>query len=844
MTLSQSASTIRQSGKFPKVWGKIPPQNKNFTGREELLDRLRSGIMGEITAVVPHALHGFGGVGKTQMAVEYAYRFRSEYDVVWWVPSDQPDLVRSTLAQLAPHLDLPSATTTGAEDAANAVLGALQRGEPYSRWLLIFDNADEPEDINEVIPRGPGHVLITSRNHRWEGVVETVAVDVFTRSESVEFLKKRVRKAIDGEDASRLADELGDLPLALEQAGALQAETGMPVQQYLQLLAERTSQLLGEKKPTDYPVSMTAAWALSVAKLTENLPEAVELLRCCAFFGPEPIPREVFAPVDDDAIRPMIAEVVADPLRLSRAIGSLGRYALVRVDNTSRTIQVHRLIQALLRDELDAGTHKHIRAEVHALLAGAAADNPTDPVTWPRYLELLAHATSAGVAESRSPAVREFAIRLLRYLRASGNYASAQETAKRLVEQWGKDSGVNNVDVLRARSQLGSILRELGEYGDAYELDTATLEAMQREAGADHEETLVLVNGIGADLRAKGEFLMARNHDDDSLRRHEMVFGEGAPRTLQVVNSLALDYALISDYQAARRLHDRAYRAQRVPGMEITRVGMLGSMSGLARAVRLCGDYTEACDLGEDAYSYGMDQLGGEHPWTLRAAKELSVALRRAGEYGRSLEIAADVHTRYVRLFGIDHPDTLAAAISLSNIQRAIGDTDLAFDLASDTMHRYPKVYGGEHPYNHGCVGNLAVMHRVKGDPRAAQELNRKALAGFEAKLGKDHHYYLTVAANLASDLAALGDLEQACELGQETLSQARKVLGDSHPMTLGCAANLSADLRAIGRKDEGSALLEQTMDIYATTLTHEHLDVVAAGEGRHLDFDFDPPPI
>lgn len=614
MTLSQSTGTIRPSGRFPKVWGKIPPQNKNFTGREELLERLRNGIMGEITAVVPHALHGFGGVGKTQMAVEYAYRYRSEYDVVWWVPSDQPDLVRSTLAQLAPHLDVPSATTTGIEDAANAVLGALQRGEPYSRWLLIFDNADEPEDINDVIPRGPGHVLITSRNHRWEGVVETVAVDVFSRSESIEFLKKRVRKAIDGEDASRLADELGDLPLALEQAGALQAETGMPVQQYLQLLAERTSQLLGEKKPTDYPVSMTAAWALSVAKLTENLPEAVELLRCCAFFGPEPIPREVFAPVDDDAIRPVIAEVVADPLRLSRAIGSLGRYALVRVDNTSRTIQVHRLIQALLRDELDIETHKRIRAEVHALLAGAAAPNPESPATWPRYLELLAHATSAGVASSHSPAVRQFALRLLRYLRASGNYASAQDTAKRLVEQWGQESGSDDIDVLRARSQLGSILRELGEYGEAYELDRTTLEYMRRTAGPDHEDTLVLVNGIGADLRARGEFLQARDHDSDSLLRHEAVFGMGAPRTLQVVNSLALDYALISDYQEARKLHDRAYRGQRVPGLEITRAGMLGSMSGLARAVRLCGDYTEACDLGEDAYSYGMDQLGGEHP--------------------------------------------------------------------------------------------------------------------------------------------------------------------------------------------------------------------------------------
>src|SRR4051812_35323714 len=120
----------RSVGRVPDVWGKVPPRNRNFTGREELLVRLRAGIADKVTAVVPHALHGLGGVGKTQMAVEYAYRYRSEYDLVWWIPADQPVLVRSSLAGLAPHLDLPPATATGIEDAATAVLDALRRGEP------------------------------------------------------------------------------------------------------------------------------------------------------------------------------------------------------------------------------------------------------------------------------------------------------------------------------------------------------------------------------------------------------------------------------------------------------------------------------------------------------------------------------------------------------------------------------------------------------------------------------------------------------------------------------------------------------------------------------------------
>jgi hypothetical protein len=148
-------------------------------------------------------------------------------------------------------------------------------GKPYSRWLLIFDNADQPEDIDDSIPWESGHVLITSRNHRWQGVVDTVPVDVFSRSESTAFLGKRVPDRLSDPEASRLAEELGDLPLALEQAGALQAETGMSVDEYLQLLEGHAAAIMAEGRPPEYPQSMTAAWRLSVATISEILPEAV-----------------------------------------------------------------------------------------------------------------------------------------------------------------------------------------------------------------------------------------------------------------------------------------------------------------------------------------------------------------------------------------------------------------------------------------------------------------------------------------------------------------------------------------------------------------------------------------
>ncbi|MEU9019851.1 FxSxx-COOH system tetratricopeptide repeat protein [Actinomadura sp. NPDC048394] len=846
--MALSAGQAGMARRVPQVWGKkIPKRNKNFTGREELLTALRAGITDTVTAVVsvsvPHALHGLGGVGKTQMAVEYAYRYREHYDLVWWIAADQSNLLRSALAGLAPHLDLPPLTATGIEEATSAVLDALRRGEPFDRWLLIFDNADQPEDLRELIPDGPGHVLITSRNHRWAGVVETVPIDVFTREESLAFLAKRVPRTKDHPDADRLADKLGDLPLALEQAGALQAERGMQVSEYLELLTARTSELLAEGKPSEYPLSMTAAWGLSVNSLRESLPEAVELLRYCAFFSPEPIPSEVFNRIHP-RLSPEIAELLADPIRLSRAIGELGRFSLAKLDNTGQAIQVHRLIQALVRDEMSEADRDRVRQEVYLLLAQTAPDDPEDPVGWGDYSDLMPHVQPSEIAGSRDPDVHELLLRVARYLRASGAYTSAQSFLEQIIERWSADGSPDDFDVLRARRHLANVLRELGRFPEAYELDSRTLPKMEQVAGTEHPETLQLLNSLGADLRAAGEFAKALEHDLGSLERHERVLGQHDPQVNRVAHCLGLDYGLMSDYQRCKVFHERAYVQQRSLGRASDAVDLLAPGSGLARAVRLCGDYAEAYDLGQYLYNFGVQKLGPDHPWTLRTTKDLSISLRRLGDFEQSLELALDVQARYTRLYGLSHPDTLASAMCLANIQRTVGDLDSATTLAADTVNRYSRVYGEHHPYNHGCRGNLALLTRVNGDPGKARVINEEALEGVEAKLGRDHHYSLTIATNLASDLAAIGEVEAAVRLGRGTLRRLAAVLGETHPMTLGCAANLSADLFVLGEKEEAQNLHAETLDRYAATLGQEHPDALVAQQRRHLDFDFDPPPI
>ncbi|WP_245651449.1 FxSxx-COOH system tetratricopeptide repeat protein [Streptosporangium amethystogenes] len=840
--LSHAANTVPE--RQPEVWEKVPPRNRNFTGRDDLLVRLRQGIS-TVTAVVPQpqALQGWGGVGKTHLAIEYAHRYRSHYDLVWWIPADQRVLVPSALAAMAPHLGLPPASATGVEEAAEAVRRTLQNGNPYRRWLLIFDNAEDPGQVEEFIPRGPGHVLITSRNPKWEDHFETLQVDVFTREESVAFLKKRLRREVPDDDASRLAEQLGDLPLALEQAGALQYETGMSVDEYLEQLSEQASRLLGVNRAPGYPLSMTAAWKVSVSLLQDRLPEAITLLRCCAFFGPEPIPRDVFRR-GNKAVVPRLSKILSDPILLATALSELRRFALARIEPTTRTIQVHRLIQALLRDDLPEEDQTDIRHEVHVLLAGSAPNDPDETDRWRSFEELVAHVTPSGLEECTDPAARQFALNVVRYLYTSGNYQSAHSFLTSFIRRWSEVSGPKHLDVLVAHRHLGNVLRALGQYAAAYEVDHQTLDDMRAILGPDHRETLLTTNGYGASLRARGDFAAARKLDGESRDAHIANRGPSDPATLRVLNSLALDYALTSDYQAARRLHQETYLEMSDAMGGIGKSTLLLSWNGLARAVRLCGDYTEACDLGEEAYAYGVQELTLDHHFTLLTAKDLSIAKRRAGEISEALDLARDTHTRLQRLFGDEHADTMAAAINLSNSLRVTGELEESFAIANRTVALYPRVFGEGHPYGFACGGNLAILHRLRGEVETARRLNEQAVRGLIAKVGREHHYPLTCAISLQTDLAILGEFTQACELGRETLNRLQKLFGENHFLSLACAGNLVLDLRAAGAEKEAELLYHDTMRHYERPLEAGHPDAILASEGRRIDCDFDPPPI
>lgn len=831
--------------RMPPIWGrKIPGRNRHFTGREPLLNGLRKSLTETNTAAVvplPQALQGLGGVGKTQLAIEYAWAYRGYYDLVWWVAADQPLLIPSALAGLTEDLKLPSAGSMGIEEAADSVRDALQRGDPVDRWLLIFDNADDPEEIRPFIPHGSqdGHVLITSRNSRWSGVAETVSVDVFSTTESVAFLRKRLRREVPESEAVHLAHELGNLPLALEQAAAVQDTTGMATDEYVRLLAEQTGDLLQLGKSTEYPHTMTAAWQLSVHQVESRMPEAAEVLRCLAFFGPDPIPRFVFQRGRDSGAERM-GTVLSNPLTRSQAFAELARFSLLRIEPDTGTVQVHRLVQALLRDSLTPEEQEEFRHEVHLLLAAGAPTDPEDISTQEEYTFLLPHVRPSGLTRCHDERVQEFALNVVRHLYRVANWRSARSLAEEFRQSWTATSGDRSPFVLRLRRHLGNVLWQLGANKESFDLNDETFDLMREVFGNEHEETLRMALTYAANLRAQGRFQDAMEQDAASLAALEARYGVKDQTTLRAINNLALDHTLLSRYDTALELQQLAYVEQSSARHGVNKWDVQSFWNSLARVVRLSGHHEQACDVGEEAYAYGLRELKIEHPLTLATARDLSIAKRRMGYLDDAYELVQDAHTRLNKLYGPDYPETMAAAVALSNTLRQLNRLEESMALARDVHQRYKQTYGDRHPFTYGCQLNLALLYRLRGDAKKARELDEQTYEGMLDQFGAAHVYTFSSTINLAGDLAELGEQERACELSRRTLTGVRDFVGPANGLSLSAAINLSIDLRAIGQIDEATELYDQTMAAYETILSPTHPERLHAAEGKRFNWDFD----
>ncbi len=654
----------RLPGSLPRVWN-IPARNPGFTGRDEILVAVRERLLTGDAAVV-QAFQGMGGVGKTQLAAEYAHRFAGAYDLAWWVNCEQAGLIGDQFAALGTALGClqPGAAT---EVVRAAVLGELrERG----RWLLVFDNAEKPADIAGWLPGG-GHTLISSRERKWAEIAAPIEVDVLARPESVAILQGRTT-GLGAADADRLAGQLGDLPLAVAQAAGFMAETGMAAAEYLGLLRTQAGRLLAEGAPGSYPRSLAAATQLIADRLDRDDPAAAQLASVCAFLAPEPIPEDLFTSAPGELPGDLAARA-ADPLAWRQTLAHLTRQSLARVDQ--RGLVMHRLTQAILRDRLTPAQAAGARDRSEAILAASHPRDPDNPVTWPRWAVLMPHLLAADLAAAGNHDLRWMACNACYYLVARGDTRTGLDLARHLRQHWRDRLGSDNHHVLTTADYVALALRAMGHYAEARDLDQDTLDRRHRALGENDPRTLATAIYLAGDLRALGEVQAARDLDQDTLDRRRRALGENDPRTLATANNLAIDLRALGEVQAARDLdQDTLDRYRRVLGDD--HPSTLNSANTRANDLHALGDVQAARDLDQDTLDRRRRVLGDDHPDTLNSANNLAVGLRALGDVPAAHDLDQDTLDRRRRALGDDHPDTLASADNLAIDLRALGEAD------------------------------------------------------------------------------------------------------------------------------------------------------------------------
>ncbi|MFD4507799.1 FxSxx-COOH system tetratricopeptide repeat protein [Streptomyces sp. NPDC058457] len=640
----------RLPGSLPRVWN-LPARNAAFTGRDTLLVWLRQTLAAS-SRVAVQALHGRGGVGKTQLAIEYAHRFAGEYELAWWVASEDPALIPDQLAQLATRIGAAPVEAPSAK-AVQELLGELRT---RSRWLLVFDNIEDPAALGPFLPGGGGHVLLTSRNPHWYTHAKALNVDVFTRAESVALLHAH-GAVLDERDADHLARVLDDLPLALAQAAALLAN-GLSSADLSAELARSTATVLSEGHPARYPVPLAAQVRLTTTRLEDDHPGAAALLVGLALLAPEPFPVTACAGHVPEGGSAPLRDALATRLASSATLHAITRHNLARAQDG--TIQLHRLTQTVLRDQLTHDQRRQAGVHAEALLTAASPGDVSEPLAWPAWRVLLPHLLAVDPALITTKAGRDAVRNACWYMLDRGQARTARDRLQQLHRTWIRQLGPDHEGTLWTVYCLARAYGETQDYERARALDEDTLRRRRRLLGEDHRETLATASNLANWLAELGQREEARALAEDTLVRRRRVLGEDHPETLRTAANLAIRLAELGQREEARALtEDTLARRRRVLGED--HPATLRTASSLANRLAELGQREEARALAEDTLARRRRVLGEDHPATLTSSCNLANWLAELGQREEARALAEDALARRRRVLGEDHPDTLAS---------------------------------------------------------------------------------------------------------------------------------------------------------------------------------------
>ncbi len=774
-----------------------------FKGREGDMNALSEQLKkkGATAIVQPASITGMGGIGKTQLAIEYALRHESEFSALLFVTANTPEELANNFSLLSgPEVLNLAAYLSGRQpEQHGAVLQWLQAN---TGWLLIFDNADTKgaaTAVRQLVPKlAGGQVLITSRISEWGGSVHAMGLDLLSEEASVSYLIERTaagRQRQPGEEseALALADELGGLALALEQAAAYVNARGMSLAEYRRRWRESNEKLIDyrDEFATQYPKSVAVTFLTSFEQLSPN---ARRLLNILAWLAPDPIPLSLleidggpFAAENPDSVPENQRQEKTE--EAEEALTDLARFSLATRSADKAAFSVHRLVQAVARrNQHDDERHRSVATALRWVNSGFTG-SPQDVRFWPVLEPLAVHARAvADEADRRS--IPEPTARLMNQLGlfydSRAEWSLAEPMYRRALAIDEQSYGPDHPEVATDLNNLAELLRATNRLAEAEPMYRRALSIDEQSYGPDHPNVATDLNNLAGLLRATNRLAEAEPMYRRVLAIDEQSYGPDHPKVATRLNNLA---------------------------------GLLGATNRLAEAEPM---FRRALAIDEQSY-------GPDHPNVARDLNNLALLLEATDRLDEAEPMYRRVASIFEKSLGPDHPNV---ATALNNLAGLLGSTNRLTE--AEPMYRRAlaideQSYGPDHPNVATRLNNLAGLLRATNRLTEAEPMYRRALAIDEKSYGPDHPNVAIRLSNLAELLWATNRLAEAEPMFRRALAIDEQSYGPDHPEVAIRLNNLAGLLRATNRLAEAEPMNRRVVSILGsftrdTGHRHPHL--------------------
>ena len=828
------------------IWTIPYARNPHFTGRETFFERLehqfslqkpdsRPGIR-QVALTQAQVIKGLGGIGKTQIAVEYAYRAREQgrYTHTLWINAGSVETILAsfvTLAELLP-IDL-SEKETDQRSLVAAVLRWLEHCD--QPWLLIFDNADDLSLVHSFLPvRGKGNIVLTTRSNAVGSLTSSIEVNTMEVMEGVQFLLRRAQHTISAdaseiEEATNIVIALAQFPLAIDQAGAYIEETGCGLQDYFQIYQQHRYELLARRgKHMGYPESVATTWSLSFQRVEEAHPQVSELLRLCAFLAPDDIPEELL--IDGAPYwPPALQQAVANHWHFNLMLEALLAFSLIKRVGRERQLSLHRLIQVVQLD-LIAPDERRQWAErvVHAVHAVHAVfpRHLRDVSSWPtcrRYLGQVEEcAVLIGQYRLRFPEAAELLNRAGLYHMEHGFYQAARPFFEQALSLHEESEGAPHLSLARSLNNLAVLYLRQGKYQQAEPLFQRALQIRRQPGEIPQNDIAQSLHNLALLYSYQGKYRQAETFFQHALSIAEQVFGEEHEKTAICLQNLAKVYRMLGRYEQAEPLYQRALTIlEQQSGPDHPLVAY--PLGGLANLAVERGIYEQAEALYRRALDILEHQLRPDHPYVADSYRGLGNLFAERDDHEQAERWYRQALILLEQQFGLDTPLAAPVLTKLATLLAEQKNDEQAKSLFQQALHLNEQAFGAESPSLIEPLLGLATIATAQGCFDQAGQLYQQAQAILEQQLEPEHPFAARILEGLAELVLKQGFQQKAKSLYQQALYIYESRLGTGTPGSARLIEALAAHEEGQGNYQDAYALYTQVLTIRKNTLGSDH---------------------